>query len=108
MSSFTVPDDKTADVTVSYVDGKGKPAKVDGAPVWTSSDPAQLAVTPAADGMTATIEQPAGGSNDSAIQVTIEADVDLGAGVKPLQTIFDVTYVAGEAVAGNVGLTINP
>jgi len=101
---FTLPSDKTASATVAYVDSKGKPAKVDGAPVWSSSDPAVLDVVAASDGMSATVTPVDVGS----AQIKIEADVDLGAGVESLITLADVDVVAGKAVAGNVSLTVNP
>lgn len=98
-SMFTLPDDQKVDASVGYVDAKGNAAKVDGAPVWTSSDPAVLNVVAATDGMSATIT-PVGPLGTA--QVKIEADADLGAGVVSLITLADVEIVAGSAVAGNV------
>lgn len=102
---FTLPDDKTASAAVAYVDAKGNPAKVDGVPAWSSSDPAILDVVAAADGMSATVT-PVGPLGTA--QVKIEADADLGAGVTTIITLADVEVVGGEAVAGNVTLTVNP
>jgi uncharacterized protein YjdB len=50
---------------------EGKPARVDGAPVWETSDPAVALVTPAADGMTATIT--AVGPGAAAVTMTAQA-----------------------------------
>lgn len=102
---FTLPDDKTASAAVSYVDAKGNAAKVEGAPVWSSSDDTILTVEAAADGMSATIT-PAGPLGTA--QVKVEADADLGPGVLPIITIGDVEVVAGQAVAGNVTFAVNP
>lgn len=102
---FTLPDDKTASAAVSYVDAKGNPAKVEGKPVWSSSDDTVLKVTAADDGMSATIE-PVGPLGVA--QVKVEADADLGAGVSPIITLADVEVAAGTAVAGNVALSLNP
>jgi len=101
---FTLPDDKTAAAAVAYVDAKGQPAKVDGAPVWTSSDENVLTVAADADGMSATVTPVGLGT----AQVKIEADADLGSGVESLITLADVEVVGGKAVAGNVSLTVNP
>lgn len=101
---FTLPDDKTANAAVSYVDAKGKPAKVDGAPVWESSDSAVLTVAAASDGMSAVVTP----GDPGTAQLKITADVDLGAGVEELITLADVEVVAGKAVAGNVTLSVNP
>lgn len=100
---FTLPDDKTAAASVAYVDAKGNPAKVEGAPVWSSSDDTILSVLAAADGMSAVVT-PVGPLGSA--QVKIEADADLGAGVSPIITLADVEVVAGTAVSGNVTLTI--
>jgi uncharacterized protein YjdB len=39
----------------------GQPARVEGVPVWSSSNPAVLTVTPAADGLTAVVTSVAPG-----------------------------------------------
>lgn len=99
---FTLPDDATANAAVAYVDAKGKPAKVDGAPVWSSSDEAILTVVAAADGMSAVVTPVDLGT----AQVKIVADADLGAGVTEIITLGDVEVVGGQAVAGNVTFAI--
>jgi hypothetical protein len=100
---FTLPDDKTASGTIQYVDSGGNAAKVDGVPVWSSSDPTVFDVAAAADGLSATVTP----SNPGTAQLKVEADADLGAGVVPLVTLVDIEVVAGQAVAGNVTLTVN-
>lgn len=99
---FTIPADKTASGAVSYVDAKGNPAQVEGAPVWSSSDPSIVDVVPSADGFSATVTPGAVGT----AQIKVEADADLGAGVVPVIALVDVEVVAGQAVAGNVSLTL--
>lgn len=99
---FTIPADKTANGTVSYVDAKGNPAQVEGAPVWSSSDPSIVDVVPSVDGFSATVTPGAVG----VAQIKVEADADLGAGVVPVVGLVDVEVVAGQAVAGNVSLTL--
>lgn len=100
---FTLPSDKTASASLSYVDDKGNTAQVDGAPVWSSSDEAVLTVVAADDGMSAVVT-PVGLGN---AQIRIDADADLGSGVESLTTLADVEVVGGKAVAGNVALVLN-
>lgn len=92
-------DSQKFDATVGFVDKKGQPAKVDGVPSWTVSDPTILSVEPAADGMSATVKAigPLGTS-----QVSVTADADLGEGVRNVVGTLDVEVVAGEAVAANI------
>lgn len=98
--AYTLPIDHQVGVQVQYVDAKGNPATVDGAPEWESSNPSILAVTPDdPSGMTATVV-PLGTVGNA--QVTVTADADMGGGVREIVTLMDVTTVAGEAVAGTI------
>ena len=99
---FTLPADKTANGAVAYVDAKGNPAQVQGSPVWSSSDPSIVDVVASADGFAATLTPGAVG----VAQVKVEADADLGDGVVPVVGLVDVEVIAGQAVAGNVTLSI--
>lgn len=76
-------------------DAFGNPAKVDGVPEWSSSDPSILTVTPAADGLTAVAETVGPLGN---VQVRVSADADLGAGVRPITAVDEVSVEASEAV----------
>ena len=103
---YTLPVDKQVTMKVSYVDAHGNPAKVDGDVEWTSSDDTIAKVVPgAAMSFKATVQ--AAGKVGTA-QITVSADADLGAGVKELVTLMDVTTVAGEAVAGTITPTGAP
>jgi hypothetical protein len=98
--AYTLPIDHQVEVQVAYVDAKGNPAAVDGDPTWSSSDPALATVSPdAADAFKAVV-LPVGPAGN--VQIKVEADADIGAGVKELITLMDVTLVAGEAVAGTI------
>ena len=98
--AFMLADNQQVTATIQAVDAKGNPARIDGAPVWASSDAAILTVT--SDGeMGATIAA-VGPIGTAQVQVTVDAD--LGAGVRPLTGIMDVEVVGSEAVA----LTIVP
>jgi hypothetical protein len=75
---------------------RGGPAKFDGTPEWFSDNSDVLRLEPAADGMSCYVYA-VGPLTDAPVNVTMRADADLGAGVRPiLGTIaFDIT--AGEA-----------
>jgi hypothetical protein len=97
---YTLAVDHLVKMQVSYVDAGGNPAKVDGAVVWSSSDP--TLVTVAVDTVDSTIVMATPVGPLGQVQVTATADVDLGSGVKSLITTADVTLVAGTAVAGTI------
>lgn len=83
-------------VTLNIKDKRGNPAKV-ADPVWSSSEPETITVTPdATDPMKALVV--ATGPVDEASQVKFEADADLGEGVIPIIALLDVVVTAGQAV----------
>lgn len=98
--AFTMTDVQSAPLAVSVTDARGNPAKLDGIPVWASSDVTVLTVVAADDGMSAVIT--ATGPLGTA-QVVFTADADLGGGVRELKGILDVEVIASEAV--NVVIT---
>lgn len=100
---FKLPSDRVAAGLVAFVDVKGNPAIVDGPPKWSSSDETVLSVVASEDGMSATIT-PVGPLGNA--QVSVEADADLGEGTKPVISLVDVEVVGGQAVAGNVSLSL--
>lgn len=82
-------------VTLEIMDAHTPPrqAKVDGVPVWASSDETVLTVAAAADGMSAVIDTVAAGI----ARITVTADADLGAGT---------TTVTG--VSEDINVTVGP
>lgn len=92
-------DDQTVVARLTFMDKKGRPAKVDGAPVWSVDRADILVLTPAADGMSCTITTPDTLPADPTLTavVTAEADADLGEGVRSLTITGDVEVVGGEA-----------
>jgi len=75
---------------------------VDGNVTWSSSDPTILTVTAdttVAQQMQAIVA--ATGALGNA-QVQASADADLGSGITTLNTLMDVTVVAGQAVSGTI------
>lgn len=87
----------TVTASIAFVDAKGKPARVDGVPTWTASDTTIIdTVTPAADGMSATLHVT---DTVGVSQLTVNADVDMGAGVNNVDFVDTVSVIAGDAVA---------
>jgi hypothetical protein len=92
-----LPVDKSLTFSLSYVDNKGNPAVVDGAPTVTIDRTDLATLTMAADGMSGSIT-PLGPVGSA--QLTANADADLGEGVVALTTIGTVDFVAGTAITG--------
>lgn len=105
---ITIPDDQaTTTFSLSFVDSKGQPSKVDGAPTWTAPDASFGTLTPAADGLTATFvlaDPPVLG----AFQVRADADADMGSGTEDVIVLGDCEVVAGKTVAGIMAAAPGP
>lgn len=81
--------------SINPTDKRGKPAPVDGAPVWASSNEAVATVVPNPDGLSALIV--AQGVGDYSISVS--ADADLGAGVTSITASDTGSVTQGTATA---------
>lgn len=92
----TMTDSQQETLTIAPVDKKGKPAQLDGVPVWATSDETVATVDASADptGLNAILSGVAPGS----CRVTVTGDADLGSGVSPITGTLDVTITAGQAV----------
>lgn len=95
---FLLTDSQQVDLAIKPVDKKGKPAQVDGVPVWASTASEVATVKPSEDGLSAVVTAVDLGD----AQISVTADADLGTGVRELKGVLDITVVAGEAA----GLTI--
>jgi hypothetical protein len=82
-------------VRVRYKDKTGKPASVDGAPVWSSSDASIATVDADPSGFSAFIHTKPGVTGTVTINIT--ADADLGSGVKAIASEIDVNVLPREA-----------
>ena len=82
-------------LSVEALDQYGNPAKIDGVPSWQVSDAAIGNITPAADGLSAVFVTT---GTLGVVQVSAQADADLGAGVRPLTATLDIAVEASEAV----------
>lgn len=93
-------DDQQVNLTAAFTTKAGNPARVDGVPVWRSSDESVITVTAAEDGLSAVAV--AVGPLGSA-QVSVEADADLDEGEERLITgVLDIEVRASEAVVAVV------
>jgi hypothetical protein len=82
-----------ADVNLKVTTAAGRPATLDGVPVWTSSDENVATVDPSGDGMSATVR--AVNADGGVCQITASGDADLGAGVVTITGFLDVTVAPG-------------
>ena len=102
---YNLPADHTVTMQVSYVDGAGNPAKVDGEVTWfTANEELATIEVDANDGTICKVIPKKAGRT----QVSARADADLGEGVRELLTVCDIMIVAGEAVAGSIQPTGEP
>lgn len=95
-------DQKFPNVVLSITDDKGRPASVDGVPVWASSDETVLAVTASTDGMSAEVNTVAPGI----ARITVQADADLGAGVATITGVSEDVNVTSGNIASVMTLSL--
>lgn len=88
-----VKESQNLPLSISIKTAKGKPAKVDGAPKWEVTDEAVGSLEVADDGMSALFKAKAEGN----CSINVEADADLGEGVKKLMGSLDINVVGDEA-----------
>lgn len=80
---------------LKFTDAKGEPAPVQGVPVWHSSDDTVIALTVAADGLSAV----ATAGKPGTAQVSVSADADLSDSVATITGTKDFEVQAGQAVS---------
>jgi hypothetical protein len=92
-------DEQKVSLSVRFTTKAGNPARVDGTPVWASSNPAVIAVVASEDGVSAvaTTVGPVGEA-----QVSVTADADLGEGVRPVSAVLDIVVQPAEAVSASI------
>jgi len=100
MVAAKITNAQQVNVTLTPKTDSGKPAKLDGVPVWSVISGTST-VVPAADGLSADLIS----SDEPGVTVfLVDADADLGEGVEDLQETIELT-VAGEN-AKNLGITV--
>lgn len=96
VKTMQMTDIQTAVAHIAAVDAEGNPATLDSAPLWSSSDPSIVTVTPSADGMSAVIGSPSPAPLGSAV-VTVTATVAGG----------DVSGTLAVDIIGSAATAIN-
>jgi hypothetical protein len=98
--AMQITDSQKVALEIKPVDKKGNAAKVDGAPVWSTDNDQVVALTPSSDGLSCVVSAvgPLG-----VAAVSVKADADLGAGVKPVFGTISFEVTSGEAAT----MTIN-
>lgn len=97
---LTITNEQQVKVHLTPITDAGKPAKLDGAPVWSVvSGPGK--VTPAADGLSADLISDDADLSDTIYKV--DADADLGSGVTDVADT--ITLHVLHANATNLGLS---
>lgn len=86
-------DGKRFTLTIAPKNARGRPAQVDGAPEWTSSDDEVCEITPSDDGMNCRVRCLQSGT----ATITCDADADLGSGVVNLSQQCVVTVTPSNA-----------
>jgi hypothetical protein len=93
--AFSMTDSQVAQLSIAPLDKKGKPASLDGVPVWASSDETVVTVLADSTGLNAVLSAVAPGS----ARVVVTGDADLSPDVtSPITGTLDVTVTAGAAV----------
>jgi hypothetical protein len=106
ITMLEMTDADQCDVALVIKDKNGKPANVDDPPVWSTSDDLVAMADSSADPTSMKAKIVAKGSG--VCQITVTADADLGAGVKPLIGFLDVTILGTATVIELVPGPITP
>lgn len=93
--AITINNEQKVNVTLSPVDANGKPAPLDGVPVWSVVD-GDSTVEPAADGLSAEITS---SDTPGVTDFLVTADADLGQGVVPISDTIALTVEHAQATA---------
>jgi hypothetical protein len=92
-------DQNYPNIVLKITDSQGRPAAVDGVPVWASSDETVLTISPSDDGMSAVGNTVAAGGP---ARFSVTVDADLGAGVVPLVGVSeDINVTLGPSHTAN-------
>ena len=94
--SVILTNNEQVDLAVEFLDRYGRPAQVDGVPAWSVSDVGIGTLVIAEGGRAATFVT--SGALGQA-QIIVEADADLGEGLRTIAGRLDVEVRASEAVS---------
>lgn len=96
MAAVTMTSIQQFEITIQPVDAKGKPAPLDGTPIWLTDNSDVFDITPSADGLSCTVKA-TGIPGVGKIQVT--GDADMGAGVAPIVGLLDCEVTQAPATS---------
>lgn len=91
--AINITTDEEAEVKVSFTSLSGNPARVDGAPLWSSSESSVATVMASADGMSAVVTS----VDEGEAELVLKADADLGEGIEELMISTTVLVRAAKA-----------
>lgn len=89
-------DDQQVALHIAPVSRAGNPARIDGMPQWSVSDPSVISLQVDPSGL-ACVAVATGKLGTCQVQVT--ADADLGPGIRQIGGVLDIDVQAGEAVS---------
>lgn len=101
LAMVTISADKKRIFSVQPIDSKGRPAAIDGVPVWTVSPEGGVTLFPSSDGLSCEVVWLAPKQGQV---LTVKADADLGTGVKEITGTADIETLTAEAVAFNLSV----
>lgn len=99
MLELSITTEEQVLVRIAPKTANGRPAKVDGAPVWAVGT-GEATITPSEDGLSCLIVS---GENPGNSEISVSADADLGEGVEPISDLIELAVTGVKAVS--LGLT---
>lgn len=94
MAVFNLPPTHQVLASVNITTADGQPARVDGIPTWSLSDPSIVTLDVAVDGLSALVKA----TGDFGVtQLLFEADADRGEGVRTIAAVGDIAVLEPEA-----------
>jgi hypothetical protein len=102
MSGVMTADSKGYLATLSFLAGASLPLV--GVPVWESSDPTIVVVTPAADGISATLTN-ANPPREGTATITVTIQSDPNQGLDQLELTSHVTVAPGQSRQGFISIS---
>lgn len=92
---YTINADASRTFHIKFVDKKGRPARVDGIPTWTLGIDGVGSLFPAGDGLSCEVKSL--GIANAGVGLAVNADADLGGGVRNITGTATIQFLAPEA-----------
>jgi hypothetical protein len=97
--ALILTDEQECELAVEFKTAAGNAGRVDGIPSWSVSNPGVVTIVVSDDGLEALVKT-TGALGES--QVSVSADADLGAGVRAVSAVLDVTVQSAEVVTAGI------